>query len=313
MPVAIVAAGALAITCNAGAVPRGAAARAARTPAAAGITSAIAPDTVGPSLNPPPPPAEGAVETNMSPVPPGLATPRYRIQKSPNWAGYINVAAQGMYFNDVIGYWRVPRFSCRNRQLLHGSHAGQWIGIDGFQNASVEQEGNSVDCIVNRRQRTVTRATTMWFEMYPLPPKAYEDAVRPGDVIGAETKYIGNSEFQLYIKDFGNGQYINTVQTCTQGCALHTTEAIDEIPGKGVRARFGLTKTSPFAFANYYNQVFDSYTGTDVYGYLGATQYWTTVATKIGDPLLGNDPVMAAVGPLYNGGRDFNVYWKRGF
>ena len=314
VPIAIAAAAALAVTSNAAAsIPKGAAARATSAPAAADMSGALATSAAGPTLSLPAPPAEGAVDTNMQPAPPSFPTPHYKLQKSPNWAGYINVAAQGIYFNDVTGYWRVPRFSCRNRQLIHGSHAGQWIGIDGFQSTSVEQEGNSVDCIVNRRRHTVTRATTMWFEMYPLPPKSYEDAVRPGDLIGAETKYIGNAEFQLFIKDFSNGRYINTVQTCTRGCALHTTEAIEEIPGRGVGANFGLTKTSPFAFANYYNQVFDAYTNTDVYGYFGPTQYWATVGTKIGDPLLRHHPVMATVGPLYNGGRNFNVYWKRGF
>jgi Peptidase A4 family len=312
--IAIAAVVATAITSNAAAsIPRGAAARATSAPATARLGGAIGADVAGPTLHLPPPPADGAVDTNMKPAPPSARTPRYTLQKSPNWDGYINVAAKGIYFNDVTAYWTVPRFSCRNRQLVHGSHAGQWIGIDGFQTLSVEQEGNSVDCIANRRRATITRGTTMWFEMYPLPPESYQDAVLPGDTIGAETKYLGHSEFQLYIKDFTNGQYINTVQPCTQACSLHTTEAIDEIPGRGVRSKFGLTKTSTFTFANYYNAIFDSYVNADLSGYLGPTQYWGTIGTRIGDPLLKHHPVMATVGPLYNGGRDFNVYWKRGF
>jgi peptidase A4-like protein len=312
MPVAIAVATALAVTSNATAsIPKGAAARPTRTPAGVGISGAVAGSATGPTLNLPAPPAQGTVDTDMRPAPPSFPVPRERLRTSPNWSGYINVAAPDVYFNDVIGYWRVPRFSCRNRQLTHGSHASQWIGIDGFESRTVEQEGDTVDCIVNHG--TVTRATTMWFEMYPLRPRAYEDVVRPGDLIGAETKYIGNAAFQLFIKDLTNGRYLDTVQTCTHGCDLSSTEAINEIPGKGVRAHFGLTKTRPFAFAGYYNQVFDAGADADLYGYFGRNPYWTTVGVRIGDPLIRHHPVMATVGPLYAGGRDFDVYWKRAF
>ena len=317
IPIAIVAVAALAITTNAAAsIPKDAAARATSTPAAVGLAGAIATSTAGPTLNLPAPPAEGAVDTNMKPAPPSFRVPHYGLQKSANWAGYVNVVAPGSYFNDVIAYWRVPHFSCRGRLLLGGSHAGQWIGIDGWQSTSVEQEGDSVDCVVTKHGRhrySVARGTTMWYEMYPRPPQAYGDVAAPGDEMGAETKYLGNDEFQLFLKDFTNGRYINTVQTCPRTCALHTTEAINEIPGKGVRAHFGLTKTSPFAFSQFYNAVYDQYSNTDLYGFFGISQNWSTIGKKIVDPYRKHSPVMATVSPLYDNGRDFSVYWKRGF
>jgi hypothetical protein len=294
------------------AVPKGAA-------ASSGALSPVdtTPDALtAPAVTPlalPFPPSVGTVATNMSTAPPIVPhTPM--VQKSPNWSGYVNVAKRGIYFNEVWSYWVVPTYTCRVRRIgRDGSMAGQWVGIDGSNgSATVEQEGTSVNCFFNTSHTRLESLATIWWEMFPRPPHQYVGVVRPGDRIGAVTRYVGNNDFQLYIKDYNNGKYINTTQPCPTTCVLHTTEAINELPGKGIRAGFTLTKTGRVPFYNFYNEVYNSYTATDFYGYLEPTVYWGSTKMIIGDPF-NHGRIMATVGPLDQGGRAFNVYWKHGF
>jgi hypothetical protein len=236
------------------------------------------------------------------------------VHKSANWSGYVNVAKRGIYFNRAVSYWVVPNYTCRVRRIgRHGSEASQWVGIDGSNGSTtVEQEGTTVACLFNRSHTQLEGVVTMWWEMFPRLPHEYVGVVRPGDRIEAVTTYVGHNAFQLYIKDLNNGNYINTTQVCPTSCYLHTSEAINELPGKGVSAGFTLTKTGRFPFYNFYNTVYNSFTRSDFYGYLEPTVYWGTTKTIIGDPS-NHWRTLATVGPLYQGGRAFNVYWKHGF
>ncbi len=239
--------------------------------------------------------------------------PRTPMVQKTNWSGYINVAKRGILFNEVRSYWVVPKFTCRVRRIgRHGSQAGQWIGIDGSDGShTVEQEGTAVDCLFVK-PHTLEAVTTIWWEMFPRPPHQYVGVVHPGDRIGAVTRYAGNNAFQLYIKDLNNGKYINTTQACPATCYLHTSEAVNELPGKGVAAGVTLTKFGRFPFYNFYNTIYNSFTRTDFYGYLNPTVYWGTTKTIIDDPS-NHGRILDTIGPRYQGGRAFNVYWKHGF
>jgi Peptidase A4 family len=292
-------------------VPKGAAASSdVLTPAEPTANAIGAQAVASPAL--PSPTFVGTVATNMSTAPP--IVPRTPMVEKTNWSGYINVAKRGIFFNEAWTYWVVPKFTCRVHRIgRNGSMAGQWVGIDGSSgSATVEQEGTAVDCLFNRSHTRLEGITTMWWEMFPRPPHQYVGVVRPGDRIGAVTRYVGNNKFQLYIKDFNNGNYINTTQACPKTCYLHTTEAVNELPGKGVAAGVTLTKTGRFPFYNFYNTVYNSFTRTDFYGYLKPTVYWGTKKTIIGDPS-NHWRTLDTIGSLYQGGRAFDVFWKHGF
>lgn len=256
-------------------------------------------------------PAVGSVHTNMTPAPPSIPRTPMRFRRSPNWAGYINTGISQAQFNETIVYWTVPRYTCKVRRLgKNGTQAGQWVGIDGAGSRSVEQEGTSVNCFFEHRH--LRRVTTVWYEMYPKNPVPYVGAVKPGDTMGAMTKYVGNGEFELYIKDFSNGKYIDTTQTCTVGCALHSAEAISELPGSGIKGGTTLTKTSRFPFYGYYNQIYYAPAAEDLYGYFGATNYWQTTGSIIDDPY-NHGRTLGTISGLLKGGRAFWFNWKHGY
>lgn len=54
---------------------------------------------------------------------------------STNWAGYVDV---GHAYSAVSGMWTVPRVTCRDE-----SYAGFWVGLDGWSNGTVEQDGTA--------------------------------------------------------------------------------------------------------------------------------------------------------------------------
>jgi hypothetical protein len=60
---------------------------------------------------------------------------------SSNWSGY---AAIGSNFTGVTGHWVVPSVQCGGKQLTFSS---DWIGIDGAQDTTVEQDGTEADCL----------------------------------------------------------------------------------------------------------------------------------------------------------------------
>lgn len=251
----------------------------------------------------------------MTVAPPNVPRARFGFVKSGNWGGYTNMGGSNVYFNDAISYWKVPRYSCHVRVIgKRGSQAGQWVGIDGGPGTStVEQEGTSVNCVWNRRHTRLTPITTVWWEMFPKPPVPYVGAVHSGDVMGAETKYVGNGDFALFIKDFTNGKYLDTTQPCESNCALHTAEDISEFPGAGVKAKLTFTKMSSFPFYGYYNSIYYATTNQDLYGYFGTTAYWQTRGSIIFDPVLRPHRTMGTVSAPLDQGRAFWFYWKHAY
>ncbi len=61
-----------------------------------------------------------------------------------------------------------------------------WIGLDGWADQTVEQDGIAADC------NGTTSQYAAWFEMYPANFK-YSFAVDPGDAIESAVHYLGNA------------------------------------------------------------------------------------------------------------------------
>ena len=58
-----------------------------------------------------------------------------------NWSGYVNSSTAGA-FTAVSGTWRQPATVCSPEQRL----ASFWVGLDGFNDATVEQLGTTAYC-----------------------------------------------------------------------------------------------------------------------------------------------------------------------
>ena len=73
---------------------------------------------------------------------------------STNWSGY---AATGSTFNAVAVSWTVPSVTCSGTQSTYSS---EWIGIDGDNSSTVEQDGTEADCLSG------TPSYDAWYELY---------------------------------------------------------------------------------------------------------------------------------------------------
>ena len=120
--------------------------------------------------------------------------PRIRLWESTsgNWSGYaVPLDTRGVsdIFSDVQGTWTVPTVTGNKRGTTYSS---TWVGLDGYDNGTVEQIGTEQDWTGEGQQNYV------WFEMYPSGAYEIEGfPVDPGDSISAQVQYVGQSNVQM--------------------------------------------------------------------------------------------------------------------
>lgn len=151
---------------------------------------------------------------------------------SSSWAGYVDT---GKTFSKVQGEITVPTITCV------GSSAESlfWVGIDGYNEKTVEQDGVGAKCI------GATPTYFAWWEMYtptsgPLMQiSASTLSVKPGQKIDASVSYVTLKTVNDKLYDAYSLQLDNvttnqkpfvTNQTCTVGysCNRGTVEWVAE-------------------------------------------------------------------------------------
>jgi hypothetical protein len=110
---------------------------------------------------------------------------------STNWSGY---AALGETFTQVEGSWVQPEATCnlKGRQF---ALAAFWVGLDGYENGTVEQTGTEADC---EGKEPVYYA---WYELYPERLYVIPMEVSPGDEFHAEV-----TQSTLFLKNESTGE-----------------------------------------------------------------------------------------------------------
>ncbi len=160
---------------------------------------------------------------------------------SSNWSGYAVTGDSGSV-SAVYGSWVVPTVTGSKRET---SYSAFWVGIDGFNSATVEQIGTSSDI---RNGNAVYYA---WYEFYPLQPMMQISTnnlpVSPGDTIYASVTYSSNT-FALTITD-GSHSYSTSMTTNQLGYTplRNSAEWIAEAPSS-IR---GVLPLSNFGTVNY--------------------------------------------------------------
>lgn len=156
---------------------------------------------------------------------------------SSNWSGYAVAANSGVRIRFVSVNFTIPSLNCANSPLgsSGSAYAGHWAGLDGFNDATVEQTGVDAFC-----DSSGTPAYYAWYEMYPLAPVAFT-GVNPGDAIHVSV-YFDGSAYNLVLTDLTTGGFINTTQPCPSGstCRNKSAEVITEDPGGAVAGGFDL-------------------------------------------------------------------------
>ena len=158
----------------------------------------------------------------------GIGTPTLGT----NWAGYaagtdvINTPASNSV-SDVTGTWVVPTVTGNPTD----AYCADWIGIDGFKSASVEQLGTEEDWIGGAPYYAA------WWEMYPANSNTITTMhISPGDTMSAEVRWVSGNTFFLTMTDVTTGVTFSTTQTLRatrtfNGVALRSSaEWIHEAP-----------------------------------------------------------------------------------
>lgn len=228
---------------------------------------------------------------------PAVASPAYGPRRpllkgtSTNWSGYadetnLTTPANGAV-SDVKGTWIVPFVSGTTT-----AYSAAWVGIDGYSSPSVEQIGTSQD---TSKKGTHYYA---WFEMYPAPSYTIAGfAVRPGDLISAEVRYVDPNQYVLSINNATTGQSFSTVKT---GSANRSSaEWIMEAPS---------SYSGVLPLANFGQIGFQSDTAT-INGVTGPISAWPYDAITMISSKRGN-VVKAVPSALSSTGDAFSVTWR---
>lgn len=146
---------------------------------------------------------------------------------SSNWSGYAvqtNLSSpQSNVVTDVKGQWVVPTATCPGGT----QYSSAWVGIDGYSDGTVQQEGTEADC------QGTTPAYYSWYELCCIEPSIRTPmAVHPGDTITAETKYAGGSSYTMILHNVTTGGSFTKTQSIS-GALRNSAEWIVEAPFSG--------------------------------------------------------------------------------
>ncbi len=81
-----------------------------------------------------------------------------------NWSGYAQEAAPNTKFNYVSSEFVQPAVNCSSGQQF--VNTSNWVGLDGFENDTVEQDGTAAYCAGPGNH---TAKYYAWIELFPLP------------------------------------------------------------------------------------------------------------------------------------------------
>jgi Peptidase A4 family len=139
-----------------------------------------------------------APRRSLGPAPTQWGRSDLGIFESDNWSGY---AVVGTAFTEARGSWRIPRVNCA---VNPNGAVSFWVGIDGWNNDTVEQTGTESQC---NGYEPVTYA---WYEFVPKAGVTIRSVkVSPGEDMEADVRYNG-LEFVVTIWDLTTGRYFRT-------------------------------------------------------------------------------------------------------
>jgi hypothetical protein len=207
--------------------------------------------------------------------------------QSTNWAGYADT---GSGFSKISSSWTEPSPSCggTSGDLL----AAFWVGIDGYNSSSVEQDGTMIECYYG------TAYQYSWWEMYPSNSvQIVGQTVASGDKIAASVVRSG-STYTLKVTDSTHPANSLTETETASGLSNSSAEWIAEAPS-------GSTGVYPLAHFSVWTAGSDSVTQGSTTG---------TISSFPDDEITmvdGSGNVEAQPGPLNSSGNSFTVTWKR--
>jgi hypothetical protein len=132
-----------------------------------------------------------------------------------NWSGYV---ATGDTYTSVSANWVQPQVTCTTKGIV-----SFWVGLDGWNNGTVEQTGTGVDC------RTGSPQYYAWWETFPTnSQQTYATVpVLPGDQISSTVSFAGG-QYTLLLTDSTQNWTRTTVAAAPTGAANASAEVVAE-------------------------------------------------------------------------------------
>jgi hypothetical protein len=205
-----------------------------------------------------------------------------------NWSGYADDNSQGNSYTQVSGYWTQPSVSCTSDSDTE--LAAFWVGIDGYNSGTVEQDGTLAECY----DGSVYYYT--WWEMYPSNAiQVVGDTLSPGDSIYAQAVDEGGGNYALTVADYSDSaDSFSTTQSCSD-CTDSSAEWIAEAPSGG---------SGIYPLPDY--GTWSVYSATVTSGYQGVISSFPDDEITMIDSS-GNDE--SVPGGLASTGDGFSTYW----
>jgi hypothetical protein len=222
-----------------------------------------------------------------------VATLTVTAASTPNWSGYV---ATGGGFTAVSGTWLVPSLTCPAGVQ---SDSAEWVGIDGYSDDTVEQDGTAAYC------ENGSPSYAAWFEMYGDQPVNNGDAVElnpssypvaAGDSLTASTSLSGTAWVFTMTDATQNWTFSDDVAAPTPPPAQTSAEWIVEDPN-------GCTPQCQ-TLADFAPVTFTSATAT-ANGQSGPISSFPSGPLQI----VGGSTVFAAPGALSQAGNAFTDTW----
>ena len=141
-----------------------------------------------------------------------------------NWSGYADSESGTKTVTYVSGNWTMPSVTCPTAPYQNSdAFLANWVGVDGFNDATVEQLGTAAQCFEGVTYYYV------WYEMYPADPVYFSNTVKPGDKFSASVTFSGTETYTLVLKDTTQG-WTQTITKNETGLDRSSAEVITEAP-----------------------------------------------------------------------------------
>lgn len=136
-----------------------------------------------------------------------------------NWSGYATLSSKR--FDYVHATFVQPAVTCPGIKYQWTSN---WVGLDGYNNQTVEQDGTDARC---GGPDGTTPQYEAWYEMFP-GPSANVFPVHAGDIINISVTYDGG-KFVMAETDETTGKSSSVAAKCSS-CRRDSAEWIIERP-----------------------------------------------------------------------------------
>lgn len=213
-----------------------------------------------------------------------------------NWSGYAATSAKK--FTYVHSTFVQPAITCPG---LKNEWTSNWVGLDGFNNGTVEQDGTFAHC---GGAQSTTPVYQAWYEMYPAN-SVNVFRVHPGDVIDTAVSYA-HGQFSLTVSDLTTGKSASDVAACAT-CERASAEWIIERPAlcNNALTKCFLTRLADFGTSTM-GGTEARVAGGSTKGIAGFLNYPINMVTPLAS---GGFISLDTVGPL--SGKTFTATWDR--